>query len=359
MKRILSLVSLALLVAGCRSADASEERTFPVAAPLPAAGLAPLELVALGRVTLQAPDTLSVHRVGDVHVTPQAIYIVDEGAKRVLAFAPDGRLRGLIGRSGLDDDAYEDPYRVAVRHDSVFVLDLGRFSHVPVYRPDGSHLGGVDWTNERMPTDLRLTADGMLVTTTVASDGSTGPEYLHIVGPGGITRATGCRVNPRVLSSDRRGGMLGALTFTSVSALGDRIYCAQPTTPVVFVVDTAGRPLPPIRLAPPFYVPPRDMPLTTNTRRALGFTGSFTTHAGFEPTPHGFISTYSRYDTTAQQHRYSLFACDSAGGPRRCGVLPLGARVLRVATPDTVITEERGAAGAVVIATYQLRFRGR
>ena len=343
-----------VLASGCSAAGAAEEvEPLPPIMVLDAAAAAEeLTLLPVDSLVVGIADSVRISRVTHFLPTSDRILVVDGATDRVLGFNYDGEFIRQVGKSGMGLDEYEDPYRVGVRGDSTFVLDLARFSHVLAYDSSGAYIGGVDWRNERMPTDMQLTASGMVVSTTVMPEKGTGMTALHVLGPGGAPRGRGCRADPRVVLSD--SGMMGALVFAGLQVRNGRIYCSQNTTPVVQVTDTTGAALPPITIAPPFYVGPVDRPLTMNTKQMLAFNASFTTHVSFVPTDAGFVSTYSQYDTTMQQNRYLLFACDSTQGARRCGTLETNRRVLHVAAPDTLYLQEQGGDGALVVGRYRL-----
>ncbi|MBL0938580.1 MAG: hypothetical protein IBJ03_06785 [Gemmatimonadaceae bacterium] len=314
-------------------------------------------LEAIDSVSLSGSESGQVGRITHFLPTSEGYFVIDGSNKVVLAFDATGALTAQVGRNGMEMDQYEDPYRVAVRGDSIFVLDLARFSHVLVFDRGGAYVGGVNWKNERMPTDMQLTNTGMAISTTVKPERGKPSDVMHIV-----TEAksfTGCQIDPRIIESDRKGGMLGSMVFATISKNADRIFCALPTTPVVQVVDTSGRLLPPVTSAPPFYVAPLDKPLTMNTKQMMAFNASFTTHVAFTPTPSGFVSTYSQYDTVGQRTKYMLFACDSANAIRTCGTSQVDRRVLHVASPDTVFLEEPRVDGRLVVGRYRIKGLGR
>jgi len=340
----------------CRAAMASDDiSAFPSTTAVAASSVGNLTLESIDSLQLGVRDSTQIGRVTHFLPTADRYYVIDGVSKHVLAFDHHGVFVSQIGRTGAGLDEYEDPYRVAVRGDSVFVLDLARFSHVLAFDRAGSYIGGFDWKNERMPTDLLLTPSGMIISTTVQPEQGRVANVLHLVGAGDDGEATSCQVDPRIVESERKNGMLGALAFARLSAFGDRVYCAQATTPVVQVVDTTGRRLAPLTIKPPFYIAPVDRPLTMNTKHMMAFNASFTTHVSFAPTRSGFVSTYSQYDTTSQRTSYLLFACDSAQGSRQCGTARTERRVVHFATPDTLYLEEPRAGGSLVIGRYRLR----
>lgn len=341
---------------GCKSSLASDTSArLPLATAISESAVSELALDLIDSIHLASIDSMQIGRVTHFMPTPFGYIVIDGMKKRVLAFDQRGALVAQVGRSGTGLDEYEDPYRAAVRGDSIFVLDLARFSHVLAFDRSRSYVGGIDWKNERMPTDLLLTSSGMFVTTTVKKLKGSIADVLHLVDQKGASIGTGCRVDPRILESDRDQGMLGSLVFASLSVLGDRIYCAQATTPIVQVVDTLGRAHTPITIMPPFYVAPVDRPLTMNSKHMMAFNASFTTHVAFVPTRSGFVSIYSKYDTTAQQTKYYLFACDSAKISHSCGTHRSDRRILQVTSPDTVYVEESSTGSGTVIGRYRLR----
>jgi hypothetical protein len=251
-----------------------------------------------------------------------------------------GRLLSQFGRKGLEDNEFDDPYRVAVRNDSIFVLDLARFSRLPAFDSSGAYLGSVAWKNERMPTDMRATPEGFVITTTVSGREGDTRQVAKLIDRAGASRGEGCRIDPAIIASEQRGEMLGAFVFSRIEQRAGRVYCSQPSTPVVQVINERGTLVDSIVDAPPFYVAPPREKMTTNSKKATDYTAKFTMHLGLVPTGDGFVSIYRRFDPVAGRLAYSLFACRGEGAQRRCGTVSTPREILHIAEPDTIYIAE-------------------
>lgn len=297
-----------------------------------------------------AKDSANVpSRVNAVAFHGSRLYVLDASARKIRGYDRTGRSLFAVGKWGRRDGEMNDPIALAFVRDTLLLLDVSHFTSLSAFDTAGNYVG------PRIPeyydggtTAFDVLGDTFYVGTLPSDTSARNPYVVRGLGHDGRIIARGCRVDPAYASSVRRNGQLSAYGFVSVAAADGRIYCTQPITPIVQVLNSSGRLVETIKIAPPFYVAPRDTAFTMNERARRAFESTFTSHIGIYATRHGFVSVYYRYDNLQERDEYRLFACDRT--PRRqsrCATVISPGAPLGLIEPDTLIVAESpaGAAG--------------
>ncbi len=240
-------------------------------------------------------------------------------------------------------------------NDTLYVVDRGQGKRLQVFTTDGTYQ---QLRRIGIRTDPYSIAamNGRLIVGGSASISHPREQGVHLVDvyEGSELRGSGCRVDPRYPASSRSGGMIWALDWSGVSALGERIFCIQNISPVIQVMDNSGTPIENIRIAPPFYLPPADQQLVQNQQFIFDYLASTTLHEMFVPFEEGFVSVYSTFDRHHGELRYSLFVCRTFGTVR-CGMVQGLRRPVYIESMDTLyIEEEPSEEGPQVLGIYRL-----
>jgi hypothetical protein len=241
------------------------------------------------------------------------------------------------------------------------VADPRRGKRLQVFEESGRFVGEQPFEAATPPVGVAAAGDHVVTMglLNVPDPAKRGWNVLAVSTLQGRQVGAGCVIDPRYVQSGRRDGMISHYDFGSVAARGDRIYCTQGISPVVQVMDLAGRPVRQIRLAPPFYTAPRERRLTMNQKEIFDFLGTFTAHARFFPVDGGFVSAYSRFDPGKGDIRYHLFACREQKQPR-CGVVENVGRPIYAESLDTLFIEEEAKANEPMqVGIYRISGLGR
>lgn len=338
-----ALCALAVFSAACGPGDGSPDRADASGYTAADAGDLPrLETRWHDTVVLGTPAD-SVFSITDLEIHDGRMYVVDEMAKTVHVFDTAGgpRIRRL-GRAGSGPGEFRMPASVAFSEQGVLVTDPSQGKRVALFGHDGRFIGMRNFDTPTAATSI-LTQGGRMIgmgVLAIADPAREGRNVLGITDAAGKRLGAGCVIDPRYLESSRGGGMIGTLTYGSVAARGGRLYCTQMISPVVQVMDSLGRPIEQIRLAPRFYTAPEDRPLTQDRGEILRYLGSFTSHVAFHPVEGGFVSVFSRYSSEWTDIRYHLLVCDTTRVEPRCGVVYDLPKPVYVPGLDRVYVEE-------------------
>ncbi|MDZ4258280.1 MAG: hypothetical protein U0974_11375 [Gemmatimonadales bacterium] len=153
--------------------------------------------------------------------------------------------------------------------------------------------------------------------------------------------------------------MIGAFPPTDVAVRDGRVYCVQPISPIVQVMDAGGKTLGGIVVAPPFYRAPVDRPLSMNQKEAFEDLAGFTSNNAFYPLRDGpgFVSVYSSFDLELGGFRYWLFRCtlDAGWEAHDCAMTESTRKPILVTPGGEVFLEEEGEANdPPVVGIYRL-----
>jgi hypothetical protein len=336
------IFTAALLAAGCREGNAR---------PVPALELATYQKLGTGEVEhLQLTKVDSVQfgtsdrdltQITDLAPHGGRLFVLDGMRKTVAVFDAAGRLERTIGRAGHGPGEFVDPTAIAFAGDTLWVADPASGNRLSAFEPDGRFVTERRFSTPSVPVSLAVLGDRMVTMGVLvpSGPGDDGMNALAVSARGGDLLGRGCRIDPRYVQSRERDGFLAHYDFGSLASDGERLYCTESITPVIQVMDRAGHPLRQIRVAPPFYVPPRDRRMTMNQKAIFDFLGTFTSHARLFPIRGGFISVYSRFDPDAGETRYNLFVCHTSP-EARCGVAENVGRPVYVDAAERIYVEE-------------------
>lgn len=306
-----------------------------------------------------ARDSANVpSRVNAVVFHGSRVYVLDAQARKIRGYDRTGRSLFSVGKWGRRDGEMNDPIALAFVRDTLLLLDVTHFPSLSAFDTAGNYI------ETRIPeyydggtTAFDMLGDTLYVATLHGDTSARNPYLVRALDHDGRIIARGCRVDPEFISSSVRSGQLGSYGFVSVAAADGRIYCTQPISPIVQVLNSSGRLVEAIKLAPPFYVAPRDTALTLNEQARRAFESTFTAHIGVYARRRGFVSVYYRYDSVHERDEYRLFACDHA--PRRwarCATVISPGAPLGILQPDTlIVTETPTGAPGPRLSLYVMR----
>lgn len=265
------------------------------------------------------------------------VYVLDGLGRRLLGYSRNGEPVFAAGRWGKGPGEFSDPVGLALDHDTLFVLDVTHPEPLRLFDLAGQFRRSIPLALDELGSSLAVSADRIAVGTLYGREKG-GLQYAMVVADRqGSVLWRGCQSHPGYRESRGRGGTLRTYAFRFVAIRQDRVFCAQPISPVVQVFDTAGRFLGVVRRAPRFYRPPRDTTLNMSTVAQRQFGAHWTLHFRFFPLRAGFVSLYATFDTTANRTRFRLFGCDSTTGRAVCGTGDSPGELVGVLPSDTLL----------------------
>lgn len=356
---------LAIVVTSCRGRD--EAPPQPPGGPkvadpdyelMSASEVVPLRTEMLGSIHLGASHGETPIGLSRVSVSDSRITVLDEAGRTIRGYTRSGRLLFTTGfgrQSGLD---LREPVAVAVQSDTTLVLDLD--GNIAVLNALGHQ---TKLTRTRLPSstvDYVINADTFIIATITKDSAiaSGSAAILWRVLPDGGHEILGCHPDKLYSASITQKGMFQAFRFFGVSAVEQFVYCRQPLTPLVQIVDTRTKSTRYLRRAPPFYKRPADIPETTNQARVDDLRSRWTEHARFIPLPSGFVSFYTTFDKKNGRDRYLIFMCDSASRRAQCGTANLEDQPLDFLPPDTLLVANSKTSPPALkaLSVYRIHF---
>jgi hypothetical protein len=219
---------------------------------------------------------------------------------------------------------------------------------VSFFSKDGSLIASRQLLIPAPPYSITGYAAGLAVQVTLYNPEEDGWNTVFLFDRRGHGIGQGCELPAEYPNSFRRDRMLGHAQFGAVRALKDELFCSFAGTPVIQVMDTLGRSIRQLRVAPPIYEAPPDAPFDMNRQATLHFLASYTAHADFYPFDSGFVSFYSRFDWGSQRFRYWAFVCRvSPTTQARCGLANLpGKPILAIALDSVLVSDDTVAAAS-------------
>ncbi len=338
------LLAISLPLVGCADRETAEEsRANPLATyeMLAPGEVNHLTLERIGSVTLGSSVDSSVFRITSFSPREDRFYILDGLAKAVRVFDRSGTFVGQLGREGRGPGEFRDPFDFSVAGERVLVID-------PTMGPVISSFGLRDGRVETLRTDLpgaptAIESEGNLLyilTSMVANPDRKGSDLLSILNPAGKPVGRGCPLDPRYVRSHKNEGFISHNQFGDIAVRDGRVYCIQTISPVVQVMDTTGRTLRHIQIAPPFYRAPEDRKMSFNQKDIFEWLSTWTTHTKIYALEGGFASIYSTFDPERQQQQYALFLCNDNEGRLRCGMAEHLGKPIAMPDGQTVLLEE-------------------
>lgn len=347
--RPLTRLATLLLLSSC---DSEERRAAKSeVGRLDSSQVAALVLDSAGAIPLRGAGKDAAVEVTSLQATSHALYVIDEGAQAVRKYDRSGRLVFSVPSGRKSGGPLVSPEALAVRGDSLFVMDMKPSRGITILGTDGKVIGHVNVPSPASLATLAPTATGFAVTSiglesSVVEGTAT---FLWTLGADGSVQPVGCSPDPIYAVSLRKRGFLGLFRNVGVSVNESRLYCRQPVSPVVQVFTLSGDSLPSIKVIPPFYRMGADAPQSMNQLTVNQFTSTWTEHLDFHPFGNGFLSVYAHFDVKRNARVYSLFRCVGDTGPSgyRCGTTEMTRRPLAFIAPDTIVTVELAEASVV------------
>jgi hypothetical protein len=344
---------LALLaVAGCNAAERARESgtTASTAASFDTSGMSLFEplpissdrvypgaLAPIFETSLQSAGSGLPLKVSRIAVQGNRVYVLDTRQRALFTFSRRGeRLRRWPDSTAAGPG---HPIAIASVAESLFVLELSR--------PHGIHVLNLqgEWLSERprrtgtsttdLASSLTALAVGLLAPDSQLTQGT--GRFIGLVGSAGDVIARGCQAHPAYAASLKRRGMLQLFRSIGVTADAGAIYCRQPVTPVVQVLDSTGRIVRVVRWTLPDYRAPSDAAESMNPRSIERFRSTWLEHMVFHPRPSGFLSVYATFDPVQGRDRYIVLACDSTAATLNCGRAESSYNPLAFLPPDTLV----------------------
>lgn len=161
------------------------------------------------------------------------ILVVDDQARRVAVFSPEGRYVGQLGRRGRGPGEFESPWLVAAdARDSIFVWDVA-LARVSVFGPDLAFHRSFAVRPQWVLNSLRFLPDGRLL---VAAYGRNERGTLHILSrTGDVVRTFGPS-----FSGTNLAGFESSLLGGSAEVMGQSIVYSTKSPYEVWFYDLAG-----------------------------------------------------------------------------------------------------------------------
>jgi hypothetical protein len=267
------------------------------------------------------------------------IIVVDEASRTLVAFKRSGAPDVTIPIGSGEGSRLRSPIALSIGGDTIRVLDLDPARGIVTFDGEGHEIASSALGIPSSTVDFVAVGPNVLVATiaedSVIAAGKGG--IIWSVNPKGEARPLGCTADPIYQHSLERTGLFRMFRFFGVAVSGGRVFCRQPVTPVVHILDPTTRAIHLLRRAPPFYRRAADRPETTNSVSVNQFRATWTEHMRFYPQKRGFVSVYGSFDRATGRDIYQLFACDSSSGTARCGVSESPGMPLDLLLPDTLV----------------------
>ncbi len=332
-----------------------------------------LEFKRVREFRLGAVDSVAPASVHDAVLSGSTVWVLDGNARRLLAYAIENGARLLaVGKAGSEPGEFEVPRRLAVRGETLYVMDVTHRNTISAFDTKGRYLGARASSLGGVGATSLLVQDSMFVVATLtphAASPNKRRSHLQSVtrgvvmfaGAGGEVHDVACIEDPGYETSRKLGGVLRGYAFRDVSAFRNVFLCAQPISPDIQVVTRSGDVIATIKAVPSFYLPPVDSRSTKEESPAdiLDFQSKWTVHDRVFATSRGFFSVYSRYDRTQSTPVYTAFACDldERFHPRACRSGRVPGKPLRLLQPDTLMVLVRSSdrSGLPMIRLYHFK----
>jgi hypothetical protein len=310
---------------------------------LHASEVRPLRLRPVGQATLGVSPEEFPSQVSDALILPDEIVVLDGHARKLRAFQRDGRSIFAVGKWGEAPGEMSSPRRLAVEGDTLVVLDATHDDSFSGYDKHGKYLGRlVDNLDDGGNLAVDKLSDTLYVATLPSDPEAKNPYVVRVLDKTGKLLARGCRRSPDYSASAARHGLIRAYGFVDLSAANGEVYCVQPISPIIQVLHSSGRLARTIDVAPPFYLPPHDIPETMNSKATQAFEATFTAQTRVFARKNGFLSVYEQFDSASGGSIYRLFGCESGGhGAQRCATAVSPGKPIRLRAPDTLGVVEK------------------
>ena len=289
-----------------------------------------------GSILLEANPGVVSPDIRDVAASGDTVFVLDGSGPAIEAFRRSGRRlwRADNASAGLELD---EPQRLTLYHDSLYVADVGNGGHVAILTVDGRLARQVHIDTDRGIWSLAVTRNRLFASLVDPEDGDSSMSLVLAADRTGRILGRGCRRHPLMVVSIARGDLLNVARLTNVWTDGSSAFCQQMISPVVQILDSAGRLTGVENVAPPFYRKPVDEPGTTNDRLILANSAKWFPLLRFFPTSDGFTAVYAAYDTATEVSSYRMFACRHGRSKYACYTATTGDRPLAKLPADTLV----------------------
>lgn len=320
----------------------------------------------IGKLVLRPVDTIALGHadsspaeVRATRVINQREYVLDFAGHALRVFDRSGQVLYTVPIGGPAQAALATPIDLAVRHDTVFVLDLNKEEGISAYDYDGNWLSRIPLKSVGSSMmDIAVDDSTVLIAATLLdSDIRSGDaSIVRVVNLDGHSAPVGCAPDSKYRESIVRNGLLQIFRAFGVSSYGGLVYCRQVSTPVVQIIGRDGRRVGVENIAPPHYLWPPEAPMTQNVMAVNRYRSKWMAHTHFYPRPSGFLSVYTTYDQQRGSDVYRLFSCDSARGPVGCDTVSIAGVPQDFIEPDTlaVLAALRDSDDVQRLVLYQL-----
>lgn len=327
--------------------------------------------VDVGLLTLERLDSLVldipkgvVQTITEFARQDRGYVVLDGGGQRVHVFDLQGKHVLSLGGPGDGPGEFRDPMSLALRGDTIVVVDPGRGRAMTTFDWNGELLSAGQLPLSHSPLVVRAEANQTYVlaypATTPTEEAQEGRSRVWILGSSGEVVGRGCYSDPRYIESSAQDGRIGRMLEGSIALEADRLYCIQAISPGIQVMGLDGGMIGAITIRPPFYRDPVDGPFAADRKTGLQFLSEWTAHRGIYPLREGtgFVSVYSQYDPSIEDFRYWLFRCELGQEVRvtRCATAEVAQRPVLVTPDGTVFLEaELSSTGAPVVGVYRMQ----
>ncbi len=193
-----------------------------------------------GSILLEANPGVVSPDIRDVAASGDTVFVLDGSGPAIEAFRRSGRRlwRADNASAGLELD---EPQRLTLYHDSLYVADVGNGGHVAILTVDGRLARQVHIDTDRGIWSLAVTRNRLFASLVDPEDGDSSMSLVLAADRTGRILGRGCRRHPLMVVSIARGDLLNVARLTNVWTDGSSAFCQQMISPVVQILDSAGR----------------------------------------------------------------------------------------------------------------------
>lgn len=312
--------------------------------------------IPLGRTREETPADF-----GNVTVGRRGVIVIDHGTREVRRYSRDGALMHRVSFARSRQSQLVQPIVAFLDGDTTYAVDLDPNRGITVVGPTGaiSRKIRLEIGSAAVMSAMK-TREGFAFGVAVDPNKLAGgelPTTARFTDLSGRLTAEGCPVSGSYAKSAEKRGMLAMYQAFTLKGTDNVFFCHDPASATVRIINASGDSLGVIGAQPPWYIPPRDVPMSMNPVDDEKFQSQYTAHSAFHPTRAGFVSVYQQFRTDLRRPEYRAFKCPSRTQDVSCSSLLLPGKVLDFLSPDTLVVLEgaRTSDGRRKLGLYVLK----
>lgn len=287
----------------------------------------------LGADTSEAPGEVKFTAVSD-----SLLSIVDQPRRRISTFDFRGRLKWSVRYGAGEEASVVQPTSLVWHRDTLYVADVDARRGILALDINGALL----WKNV-IPFARPVTSVGRLsgrfVLATTSSDSllaSGAAPLVHVFDADGEKRASGCIADPVYMSAAKRGGMMSVFRAMTVVVAKEGVYCAQPLSRSIQLLDTTLALHRRISLEPFLRKRTPDARMSMDLISINRFRQTLTEVGELFLSPRFVHVRLVNYDSASAVDRYAIVRC-SRDEAARCSSAATPGMVLAALNDDSVL----------------------